>query len=483
MGKIVKNYLYNIVFQMLVLIIPLVLSPYLVRVLGAEKLGVFAYITSTGNVFVTVGLLGTYNYGCRQIAYYRDDYDEVQRIYSEILSLRLLLGAITTIAYFVVSIMEREYTLYFTIYYMAILAVVLDLSWLFVGQEDMKPTVIKNSIIKLSSVIIIFLTIHSESDFLLYVLIMGGCSLMANLMLFPQARKYINKYRFSLNDAKIHIKKSLAYFWPQVASLLYLQVDKIMLRYLSPGIQDVSFYDYGEKIVTIPLTFITVLSTVMMPRIANEFAKQNNQEVKKLLNKAGSFSLMLAIPMMFGMMICAKDLIPWYLGDNYSLSIYVIIVVSPIIVMNSLSGISGNQYFVATNQMGIVLKAYGSAAISNICINAILIPSFGCVGAGVATSVAATISVIIQYYYLSRQIGIKYFLECSGRYFVKVIPMVIIVLWISVMLPASYVTSIIEVGSGCAIYGLTLLISKDENVKIIIAKLRTMFNRSGYNEY
>jgi len=59
MGKITKNYIYNAMFQLLTLIAPLFVSPFLTRVLGAEQLGMYSFVTSSANVIVTIGLLGT----------------------------------------------------------------------------------------------------------------------------------------------------------------------------------------------------------------------------------------------------------------------------------------------------------------------------------------------------------------------------------------------------------------------------------------
>lgn len=457
--------------------IPLILSPFLVRTLGAEQLGVYSFVTSTANVVVTIGLLGTYNYGCRQIAYWRDDEEHIKSIYAEITTLRAILGLAITVVYAILILIEQRYRLFFLGYYTWVLSMIIDQSWLFVGMEDMKPTVVKNALIKIFTLVLIFMFVRGTDDLILYVLFMGGCALLANIVLLIQTKRFGVKIFFRANDIKNHLKSSLAFFWPQVASLLYLQVDKVMIRYLAPTIKEVSYYDYGEKIVTIPLTFITVLSTVMMPRIANEVAKKNDSAVKSLLNNAASFSLMMAIPMMFGLAICASDLIPWYLGDDYSLSIHVIVAVSPIVVMNSLAGISGNQYFVATNQMEIVLKAYISAAIANICINAILIPHMGCVGAGVATTIAATCSVVVQYYYMNKQIGIMVFLKNAILYFIKSIPMTIAVFCTVKTLPATYLSSIIEVIVGVSVYGATLVLTKDSNIQVVITKIKKKLNR------
>lgn len=477
MGKITKNYIYNLIFQLIAMFIPLLLSPFLTRVLGAEKLGVYSFVTSCANIIVTVGLLGTYNYGCRQIAYYRDDTTKCGRVYNQIFSLRLYLGILLSVVYIVWSILEHEYTVYFLLYNTWVLSMIIDPSWYFVGQEDMKSTVVKNTAIKIITMLLIFVCVHKDNGLFVYVGVMGVGALLGNVWLYFQLGKFNIKHYITKENIKEHFSGALALFWPQVASLLYLQVDKIMLRYLSGDISNVSFYDYSEKIVTIPLTIITTLSTVMMPRIANEYAKNNHESVRSLLIRAGGFSLMLAMPMMVGMAVCSNKLIPWYLGDDYSPSIFIIVLLSPLILTNSLAGISGNQYLVATNQTNLLLKAYVSAAVCNIIINVATIPFFGCGGAAVATIISSTISVIIQYYYMHKQVGVKEYLMYGIRYFVYSIPVGIVAFVIGLGRDATPIVSLLQVIGGCAVYGIILLITKDQYAGMILGKAKSLLIR------
>lgn len=474
MGKITKNYIYNVIFQLLTLIAPLFVSPFLTRVLGAEQLGVYSFVTSSANIIVTIGLLGTYNYGCQQVAYYRDDELKCSDVYRQIYSFRLILGIVISVAYFVVTTFEVDYRKYFIIYYTWVLSMIVDPSWFFVGQEEMKATALKNSAIKIITIVLIFAFVRNEMGLITYVGIMGGTALLCNLLLYSQLKHYHVNHHITVQNLKAHLNGSLTLFWPQVASLFYLQVDKIMLRYLSSDISNVSYYDYGEKIITVPFTLITTLSTVMMPRIANEYAKKNDQAVRELLIKAGGFSLILAMPMMVGMAVCANKLIPWYLGNSYSPSIMVIILLSPLILTNSLAGISGNQYLVATNQTNLLLKAYVSAAVCNVIINAATIPFFGSSGAAIATIISSTISVIIQYYYMHKQVGVKEYLRYGVRYLIYSIPVGIVAFAIGWGREDTPIVSLLQVIGGCAAYGIILLGTKDQYAGMILSKAKSL---------
>ena len=88
-----------------------------------------------------------------------------------------------------------------------------------------------------------------------------------------------------LKNFKKYLWGSIELFLPSLVATIYLQVDKVMIGWLTNGTSQISYYDQAEKIVIIPLTFITVLSTVMMPRIANEFKRGNQRVIGGLLEK------------------------------------------------------------------------------------------------------------------------------------------------------------------------------------------------------
>ena len=77
-----------------------------------------------------------------------------------------------------------------------------------------------------------------------------------------------------------HLLPALALFLPQAASQLYVQCDKVMIKAMLPNVAYVSYYTENEKIAKLPIILATALSTVLMPRIAYEFSKGKNNEVK-----------------------------------------------------------------------------------------------------------------------------------------------------------------------------------------------------------
>ncbi|SFE84028.1 Membrane protein involved in the export of O-antigen and teichoic acid [Paenibacillus catalpae] len=459
---IVKNYIYNILYQVFAMLVPVITAPYLARVLGASNQGIYSYVNSVTYIISILTLLGIYSYGNRQIAYERDNRSKMSQTFWEIMFLRIILTLVGTCIFIIIAIMYKTYTIYFLIYYLYLLAQYIDCTWIFVGLEDMKVAVIKNAVTKIISTIGIFLFVKNSNDVGIYLLILGLSVLVSNLLAFTQLRIYVEKPKIKINNIVLHLKGSLKLFLPMVATLLYLQLGKVMIEYFTKETSQLSYYDNAEKIVTVILTLITALSTVMMPRIANEYSKGNNQKVQDYLIKSGKFSVFLAFPMTFGLIVIAKSLVPWYLGDDFLPVIYGIMIISPIIIAYSLEGISGRQYFTATNQTKILTVAYTTTAIFNFVINIILIPIWGYLGAAIATLVSSYITILIQYVYLNKQIPINNLLKSCRNYFFYSVGMCFIVFIISYRMAPTIITTIIQILVGAAAYLILCFFAKDE---------------------
>jgi len=464
MSKIIKNYIYNTIYQLLVLVVPIITAPYLARVLGAEKLGIYGYIISASTIIVSVGSLGIYSYANREIAYRRDNKEKLSQAFWEIIIIRIILFFVTSLLYFVIAFIT-SFTNYFMLYYFWLIANFADVSWVFVGLEKMKIPVIKNILAKLITVIGIFLLVKSEEDLWLYISLISLSTFISNLIIYPQLKDYIFKPNFGQFSKKIfkkHLIGSLYLFLPQMATIIYLNLDKIMIKNITGVNQQVGFYQQAEKIINIPLALLTGLSTVMMPRIANEYKKGNDQNINNYLSKALSFTLMLAFPMSIGIGVISFGFIPWFLGKEFTPSIIALIILSPIIITNALSGISGKQFLTATNQMHVLFKSHFLAVIINISLNFFLIPRFGFKGAAISSLISSVLSVLVQFNYMLKQINFKKLWENSFRYLIFSIIMGVIICLFIPNLSSEPSLTLFQIMLGGGTYFLFLIISKDE---------------------
>lgn len=468
MKKLVKNYIYNLIYQVFLVIVPLITAPYLAKTLGSKALGIYSYICSVSSIITNLGLIGLNNYGAREVAYSRIEQRKLDKVFADINILRLILLLIISIPYWII-ILQSSYKLYFSIQYILIFSIFIDTSWLMIGLEEMKIVALRNFAAKLITVIGVFLLVKNSNDLWIYFAIFSVATLVTTLSLIFQLKKYINYEHFDLRNMYKHIKGSFLLFLPQVATIMYLQVDKIMLKAMSDTSQ-VAFYDQAEKIVSIPLALITALGTVIMPKLATDFRNNHHEEIEKTIQIVIKFSLFASLPMMFGLMSISKTFIPWFLGSEFLPVASAIVIIAPIIVLNSLANISGNQYFTATNQTRIMTISYMAAAIINIILNAILIPKWQYKGAAIATLLSALISVIIQYSVMRKQISVKKAFLTSTKYLLASLLM-FSMCYILRTLGSTWYITLMQIFIGVLMYIVILLLTKDEMLNKIILTL------------
>lgn len=257
MGKLARNYIYNIIYQILVLVAPIVTAPYLARVLGAELLGTANYVVTVSGVFTTIGLLGMQNYAIREIAYVKKDKSALEKCFYELSATRMILLLLTTLLY-VGYIYISKYPQLMWIQIMYVIAVFVDPCWFYIGMEDMGKAVARNFFAKVANIIGIFILVKTQQDYIKYVFLLSFMTFLASILAVPHLWSYfdIRPSKVSLHAIRKHLKGSLELFWPQVATMIYLSVDKIMLEHFVSS-SAVAFYDQAEKIVKIPLAFIT----------------------------------------------------------------------------------------------------------------------------------------------------------------------------------------------------------------------------------
>ena len=475
--SITKNYIYNLIYQILVTIVPLITTPYLSRVLGAEKIGIYSYTLSITTYFILLGSLGVSTYGQREIAYVRDDAKLRTRTFIETLIMRAITLTISIILFYFTFAISGEYSMYYKILLLEIIANIVDISWFFQGQEEFKKTVMRNIIVKIISVVCIFIFVKTQEDLSKYFLIYVLSTLLGNLSLWMYVPKYIEK--INLKELKVfrHLRPSIELFIPQIAVQIYTVLDKTMIGTMVEDKSEVGFYEQAQKIVKLMVTISTSLGAVMVPRMANTYAIGDNDKLKEYMYKSFHFTLLIAFPLMFGVISVASKFVPIFYGDGYDKVTVLINIISPIILAIGLSSVTGTQYLIPTKQQKKYTISVTLGAIVNFCLNIILIKALKAIGASIATVIAEFSVTGIQFYLLRNEINISDVIKIAKNYFIASVLMFIISCIMGLIIPIPILSIVIQIVLGAITYFAILIILKDEFIGIGMDKIKSKFSR------
>ena len=347
------------------------------------------------------------------------------------------------------------------------IANIIDISWLYQGEENFKSIVFKNGVIKLISIACIFLFIKSPSDVWKYILIYCLSTLVGNASLWINLKRDIDFKGYGKLNFKKHIKPMLILFIPQIAVQVYTLLDKSMIGFITHDMSEVGFYDQAQKVVKLLLTVITSMGTVMLPRIASCFSENKHKTIKIYMNKTFKFVFLLAFPMIFGIIAVSDSFVPLFFGKGYEKVKILMPILSFIILSIGLSNVVGTQYLLPTKRQKEYTTSIIVGAIVNVILNFILIYYYKSIGACIATVMAEACVTLVQMYFARRDFNIKEIFKYSLKYLIFSIVMFICVYSINFIDLSDKLTIVVQLLLGVTIYGVCLLLSHDEHIEII----------------
>ena len=477
--SVAKNYIYNLSYQILVIIIPLITTPYISRVLGAENIGIYSYTLSISAFFILFGSLGIALYGKREIAYHQKNKEEYSKIFWEILILRMILMSISLVIFYFSFVTKEQYQIYYRILMLEILANCVDISWFFQGLEEFKKTVIRNMIVKVISIVCIFVFVKDKNDLTKYFLIYVLSILLGNISLWFYLPKFLTKVKLKYLKIWRHIKPTLYLFIPQIAIEVYTLLDRTMIGAIISDKSEVGFYDQSQKIIKMLLTMITSLGTVMLPRIASNFASGKKKKIAKYLKKSFNMVFFLSFPMIFGIISVSSIFVPKFFGEGYGKVAILMNVISPIILFIGLSNVIGTQYLLPIKRQKEFTISVVCGAIINFIINISLIWKFGAIGASIGTVIAELTVAMVQIFFIRKDFKIINIIKSSKNYLFSSIIMFIVCLVIKSIVRKPYFSMALQCSLGCIIYLVILILLEDKFLFEILDRIKVKVKIKG----
>ena len=461
-GSLKNNYIFNLVYQILTIITPIITTPYISRVLSAGGIGKYSYALSIVTYFGLFGNLGITTYAQLEIAKRRGNSLELKQIIKEIVVARFITMSISIIVYWLVVLQNSENKLLYIILLLYILGQMNDMSFIFQGLENFKTLTMRNIIVKLVSIFLIFMCIHKYEDVYLYAAVIQGTYFLGNFSLWPQIWNYIRPEKMHEFHLIKHWKGSTLYFIPTIATTVYTVLDKTMIGWLTHSEFQNGYYEQAHKIEQLLVTIVTAIGTVTLPRMIYLYKKRDKSKMRHVVEITVKLILFMSIPMVFGLVAVADVLVPCFLGKGYDLCIPLIRIFSLLIIIIGLDNIIGRQCLMSTGKQKLFNIGVISGAILNFCMNIILIPNLGSIGAAVS-SVCAELLILVLFIIFSKEyMHIDGLGSVTLKYIVISVLMAAVVWMLGQKLGASLITLFIQIIIGVLIYIGMLFILHDD---------------------
>lgn len=473
-----KNFALSTVYQMLLLAAPFITAPYVSRVLGAEGIGTYSFTSSIATYFTMFAALGTMSYGKREIARVRDCKEKLSRLFWEIEALVVCTTVACIILWAVWVLFAPEYNLIYLILTMSLLGTMADISWFFMGLEQFKYIVVRNSMVKIVGIILLFVFIHEKDDLIFYIFLMTLTNLLGALSMWMYIPKMVSKVEWHTLHIIPHLKETLIYFIPTIATSVYTILNKVLLGFICDDIRENGYYEQATKIIGIgqTLTFVA-LNSVLGARIAYLFAENKIEEIRQRIDKSLNYILLVGFCICFGMIAIASRFVPWFFGAGFSRCVILIQLLSPIVLIIGISNCLGDQYYTPAGLRKLSARFIVIGAIVNLLLNLCFIPFYGAVGAVIGSLLAELTITVLYLCNCNGHMTLRQILKAGWKKAVAGIVMLYVVYYTSGTITNDTASIIVSGLLGVLAYGSLLFLFQDQFFvqmsKTFLKKVRT----------
>ena len=415
--KVSANAFFYFFYQCILFVAPLIILPYLTRVLSDSSLGQYNFSYSIAYFFVLAANLGISTYGQREIASYKSDKEMLAKKYWSLFAVHLFFSFISICCYLLFTFFNKETALYACLI-PYVLSALFDVTWFFYGLENFKLVTLINAFFSIVKVILLFVFVKNSNHLWVYQLITFGTTFLIQLIIFLFSIKTVGKpVRIKLSDCLLHVKPILYFALSIVALSLYTNFDKTLMGlFINDGKRSVAYYEYADKIVAVPRMLITVLSTVLYPRICALTKESKKEEVSFYTSFSISWVCFFSFGSIFGIISLAVPFSVLYYGDIYKISGFAMMMMSPLIFIISLGSICRTQYLLPNKKDKVFLLAIIMNAIINVVLNLLLIKPLGIYGVIIASIISESLALFYQMFHSRKHIAIKKLICTASLY-------------------------------------------------------------------
>ncbi|MFN0047757.1 MAG: oligosaccharide flippase family protein [Cytophagales bacterium] len=377
-------------------LLPIIILPYILRIVGLEKYGVTCLLFASINYFSTFVDYGYTLTAVREVSISRNNLLKLQEIYNKVMSIRLLL-CIVGLLVLNIFIFFNNGTFFFLLNttYLYVFAQNLFPVWFFQGVENLKLISTLSLIGKILYGLLIFLIVRSENDYIYINLLNSVCILVIAIYANIEIRsKYDIIFKFiTFKKLKLYLISnfniSLSFFLQSV----YINSNLIVLGYVGSAAM-VGYYNLADKILGLARQLLSVIFNATYSTLCSITNEYNALAVNKYIAKM-IFVLFTLFSLLSLFIFFLSDQIVTVVNgtmDSQASNVLRILAFVPVVVALNLPF---NQILLAYERNNQYLLTFWLASIVNLVINFMIVPKFFHIGSAISCLVTELLVTII----------------------------------------------------------------------------------------
>jgi O-antigen/teichoic acid export membrane protein len=316
--SIALNAFNRIIMYILNLLVPVVVGPYLARVLDVGLYAQYNAALSIVQWFLPIAVFGIYTYGMRQASREREDEYETRKVFTKLFLFGVISTSTALLIYFLFALTFKKNEIWlYSLLSINIVANYFAIEWLNEAFENYKFILYKTMLVRIAYVISIFIFVRKADDVLPYTAIASGVIFFNNFFGYLYIRRKVKFTKVSFGEILSLARPLLVVMLLTNTNMLFLMLDRLFLSVFAKEKIFVTFYTMAMLITMSVMNVVNSIFFVAVPRLSNLFAGGNREEYKELLASNSHAFFLVAMPIFAGIACLGNEIMYIYGGGNY----------------------------------------------------------------------------------------------------------------------------------------------------------------------
>ena len=412
------NFIYSTILTFSTYLVPLMVFPYISRILGVDSIGAIDTIDNIIDYCILFSMMGMSTLGIREIAKYKNDKNRLQETFNNL----FWLNVISTIVVFFFLIVTticiptlQQRIVLLTIGSFKLFANLFWIEWFYRGLEDFKYITIRSVIVRLLFIVSVFVFIKEKSDFTLYYILFVSIVIINAICNWTYKRNKVS-LRFKHIALKAYAKPFIILGVFAMLSAIYTKLSIPVLSFTC-GDTEAGYYATATRMYQVVIALISSLISVLIPRMSVLIRESNYTEISHLFELAFKMLFFISLPIIWYVEFLAPDIIAIFAGNEFvQAAIPMRIVIFLVLIIGS-EQIYIMQLLIPLNKDKIVAVAGLCGVITWAILSTILVPLLHGIGTSIVWIATESVVLLIAIYYIKKTMGYHYpwklfFLSC-----------------------------------------------------------------------
>ena len=393
-----KNFIYSSILTVSTYLFPLLVYPYVSRVLGLSNIGIVNFIDNLINYFVAVSMMGITTVGVREIAASRSDKHQLSKTFIALLSLT---GCTTITAmlvlllamYIIPTLMPYQELLY--VGQIKLLSNLFLIEWLFTGLEDFKYITIRTIIIRCLYVASVFLFVTKATDYKLFYILTCGMVLCNAIINVIYSRRFVS-YPWKSALLRPYIKPFFIMGAYALLVHVYTSLNSVWLGFVTDT-DEVGYFTTATRLHSIVMALLISFTNILFPHVSNLLAEGRTEEFWQKIKSAFDVLFTFAFPTAVFLLAAAPPLLHLFAGDGFEGAYLPMRIISPLVL------IVGTEQILVIHQDRIVLRNSLIGALIAIMLNILITSSMGAPGSAIVWVISELSIMVLSIVFIRKR--------------------------------------------------------------------------------